>query len=82
MLEGSPNESLDALNGHIWSKVVSTDAELVEIEKALQVVSTHLVGGQHEVRVYSNASPGEGFKAADSHLEDVYFLNLARQTKN
>src|SRR5271170_7288750 len=82
LLEGAPAESLAALSGHIWSKVVATDAELIELEKSLQVVSTHLVGGQHEVRVYADSSPGEDFKAADSELEDVYFLNLARQTKN
>ena len=82
LLEGSPAESLDALKDHIWSKVVATDAELLELEKSLQVISTHLVGGLHEVRVYADSSPGEGFKAVDSDLEDVYFLNLARQTKN
>src|SRR5271163_2633828 len=82
LLEGSPAESLDALHGHIWSKVVATDAELLELEKSLQVISTHLVGGLHEVRVYADSSPGEAFRAVDSELEDVYFLNLARQAKN
>ena len=82
LLEGSPAEALDALEGHIWSKVVTTDTELLELEESLQVVSTHLVGGLHEVRVYADSSPGDGFKATDSELEDVYFLNLARQTKN
>jgi ABC-2 type transport system ATP-binding protein len=82
LLEGSPADALAALNGHIWSKVVATDAELVEMETSLQVISTHLVGGQHEVRVYAGSSPAEGFKSVDSGLEDVYFLNLARQAKN
>src|SRR5271170_4856883 len=82
LLEGSPAETLAALDGHIWSKIVATDAELLELEKSMQVISTLLVGGLHEVRVYSDSSPGEGFKAVDSELEDVYFLNLARQAKN
>jgi ABC-type multidrug transport system ATPase subunit len=82
LLEGSPAESLDALQGRIWSKVVPADAEVLEMEKHLQVISTHLIGGLHEVRVYSDASPAEGFKPVDSDLEDVYFLNLARQAKN
>ena len=82
LLEGSPAESLEALKGHLWSKVVATDAELGELEKSLQVVSTHLLGGLHEVRVYASSSPGTGFRAVDSDLEDVYFLNLARQAKN
>jgi ABC-2 type transport system ATP-binding protein len=82
LLEGSPAESLDALKGRIWSKVVPTDAEVLEMEKTLQVISTHLIGGLHEVRVYSDSAPAEGFKPVDSGLEDVYFLNLARQVKN
>ena len=82
LLEGAPAESLDALKGRVWSKVVRTDAELLELEKSLPVISTHLLGGLHEVRVYATASPGEGFKSVDSGLEDVYFLNLARQVKN
>jgi ABC-2 type transport system ATP-binding protein len=82
LLEGAPAESLDALKGRIWSKVLRSDAELAEMEKSLQVISTHLLGGLHEVRVYAESSPGEGFKAVDSGLEDVYFLNLARQSKN
>jgi ABC-2 type transport system ATP-binding protein len=79
LFEGSPNEALAALNGKIWSKVVATDDELRAIESQLQLISTHLVGGQHEIRVYANTSPGAGFRNVDSSLEDVYFLNLARQ---
>jgi ABC-2 type transport system ATP-binding protein len=82
LLEGAPAESLDALKGRVWSKVVRSDAELLELEKSLQVISTHLLGGLHEVRVFATASPGEGFKSVESGLEDVYFLNLARQAKN
>jgi ABC-type multidrug transport system ATPase subunit len=82
LLEGSPAESLNELRGKIWSKVVSTDDELRALEASLNVISTHLVGGLHEVRIYADASPGEGFVPVDSGLEDVYFLNLAKQAKN
>jgi ABC-2 type transport system ATP-binding protein len=81
LLEGSPNDTLAALNGKIWSKVVATDAEVRAIETQLQVISTHLVGGQHEVRVYADSSPGDGFHSVESGLEDVYFLNLSQQSK-
>jgi ABC-2 type transport system ATP-binding protein len=81
LLEGAPNDTLAALDGKIWSKVVATDDELRAMETQLPVVSTHLVGGQHELRVYADASPGDGFRPADSSLEDVYFLNLTRQAK-
>ena len=80
LLEGAPREALDGLHGRIWSKVVATEAELAALEGAFKVISTHLVGGLHEVRVHAESDPGEGFRAVDSDLEDVYFLNLARQS--
>jgi ABC-type multidrug transport system ATPase subunit len=82
LLEGAPNDTLAALNGKIWSKVVATDDELQAIESQLHVISTHLVGGQHEIRVYADSSPGDGFHPVDSELEDVYFVNLTTQAKN
>jgi len=82
LLEGVPAETLAALQGKIWSKVVRSDDELRALESQMQILSTHLLGGQHEIRVYSESSPGEGFRAVDSELEDVYFLNLSQQAKN
>ena len=79
LLEGSPAEALQSLHGKIWSKVVSTDDELRAIESAMRVISTHLVAGLHEIRVYSDTTPGEGFRPVESGLEDVYFLNLSNQ---
>jgi ABC-type multidrug transport system ATPase subunit len=82
LLEGAPTDALAALNGKTWSKVVGSDDELRALESQLPIISTHLVGGQHEIRVYSDSSPGDGFRPVDSNLEDVYFLNLSRQAKN
>jgi len=82
LLEGAPGEALDELKGKIWSKVVSTDDELRALAASLNVVSTHLVGGLHEVRIHADASPGDGFIPVESGLEDVYFLSLAKQAKN
>jgi len=82
LLEGAPAETMAAIKGKIWSKVVSSDDELRALESQMQVISTHLVGGQHEIRVYADSSPGEGFYPVDSELADVYFLNLNKHTKN
>jgi ABC-2 type transport system ATP-binding protein len=82
LLEGAPTQALESLKGKIWSKVVSSDDELRALESQMSVISTHLVGGQHEIRVYADLNPGEGFHAVDSELEDVYFLNLSRQSQN
>ncbi len=48
----------------------------------MNVISTHLVGGQHEIRVFADSNPGDGFKPVDSGLEDVYFLSLTRHAQN
>src|SRR6202161_1139853 len=80
ILEGVPAQTIDVLKGRVWSKVVSTDAELSAIDANFNVVSTHLVGGLHEVRVYRDTSPGDGFTQDDANLEDVYFLTLSKQT--
>jgi ABC-2 type transport system ATP-binding protein len=77
LLEGAPQETLQALQGKIWSKIVLTDDELRAVEKELRVISSHLIAGQHEIRVYADSSPGDGFRPVDAGLEDVYFLNLA-----
>lgn len=82
LLEGAPVDTLAAIKGKIWSKVVSSDDELRALESQLNVISTHLVSGQHEIRAYSDAPLGDGFRPVDSDLEDVYFLNLAKQTKH
>ena len=81
LLEGAPSDTLAALQGKIWSKVVSDDQQLRALESQLRIISTHLVGGQHEIRVYSDANPGDGFRAVDSELQDVYFFNLSQHAK-
>jgi ABC-type multidrug transport system ATPase subunit len=82
LIEGAPNDTLAALEGRIWSRIVASDDEMRALEAELQVVSTHLVSGQHEVRVYAETSPGAGFHAVLAGLEDVYFLQLGRHEAN
>jgi ABC-2 type transport system ATP-binding protein len=82
LLEGSPTDALAQLDGQIWSKVIATDDELRALEAQMPVISTHLIGGQHEIRVFAANSPGAGFRSVPSGLEDVYFLNLSRRTRH
>lgn len=82
LLEGAPAEALRELQGKIWSKILASDKELKALEATFHVLSTHLVGGLHEARIYSDTDPGEGFVPVDSGLDDVYFLSLARYAKN
>ena len=80
LLEGAPADALATLSNRIWSKLVIDEGELATIEAQLQVVSVQLLGGAHEVRVYSETDPGSGFRQVDANLEDVYFLNMERHT--
>lgn len=82
LLEGVPNQTIEKLQGKIWKKVVATDAGRDAIEKSFRVISTHLLGGLHEVRVYAESAPGDGFAPAETDLEDVYFFNLTNAKAN
>lgn len=77
LIEGAPADALESLRGRIWSKVAASEGEMHAIESNFKVISMHLIAGQHEVRVYSESNPGDGFREVDSSLEDVYFLNLS-----
>jgi ABC-2 type transport system ATP-binding protein len=77
LLETAPHDALAELAGRIWTRVAATANELKALESSYHVISTQLVSGQHGVRVFSETSPGDGFRRADPGLEDVYFLNLS-----
>jgi ABC-2 type transport system ATP-binding protein len=78
LLEGAPAEALETLSSRIWSKLVTDESELATLEAQLQIVSVQLLGGAHEVRIYSETDPDSGFRPVDANLEDVYFLNMER----
>ena len=82
LLEAVPSQAIDALKGKLWSKLAATDDEREAIGKTFPIISTHLVAGQHEIRIYSETAPGDGFAPAEADLEDVYFHNLARHERN
>jgi ABC-2 type transport system ATP-binding protein len=82
LLEAVPSQAIDALKGKVWSKLAATDDEREAIGKTFPIISTHLVAGQHEIRIYSAIAPGDGFAPAEADLEDVYFHNLAKHERN
>ena len=75
LLEGTPQDSIAALAGKIWSRVVDR-VDLADFERYYNVISTHLVAGRTVVHVQGESSPGEGFDSVDAGLEDVYFSTL------
>jgi ABC-type multidrug transport system ATPase subunit len=82
LLEGSPADSMAALNNQVWSRIVSSDEELRAVEAECQVISTHLVAGQQQIRVFAPSRPGAGFEPVAPGLEDVYFRHLATHAAN
>jgi ABC-2 type transport system ATP-binding protein len=81
VLEGAPDETLDRLKNSIWSILVKSEEEFASISAQYKIVSTKLLGGAHELRIHSETAPGEGFRAVDPDLEDVYFLTLNNGTR-
>ncbi len=81
LTEGSPTEAIEALHGKIWRKTAADEAELSQLQRDLNVISTHLVAGRTEVRVYSDQVPGPSFTPVEPDLEDVYFRNLGRHQR-
>ena len=82
VLEGAPEETLERLKGGIWSILVKSEEEFKAVSTQFKLVSTKLLGGAHELRVHSETDPGEGFRAVEPDLEDVYFLTLNSQGSN
>jgi ABC-type multidrug transport system ATPase subunit len=79
VLEGAPEETL---KGGIWSILVKSEEEFKAVSTEFKLVSTKLLGGAHELRIHSEVDPGEGFRAVEPDLEDVYFLTLNSQRVN
>ena len=73
--QGAPDAAIAALKDHIFKKTVASDAERDALERSHAVISTHLLAGRQQLRVYSE-SPPEGFSLAEPDLEDVYFSKL------
>jgi ABC-type multidrug transport system ATPase subunit len=71
---GEPLKLVDELQGQIWSKTVS-QAEAVELEKQLPIISKRLFAGRTVLNVFAISQP-EGFTPCAPNLEDVYFSVL------
>ena len=76
LLEAEPLRAIDALRRRIWRRVISKD-ELPALEREHRLISTKLFAGRTVARVFSDASPGPDFEAAEPDLEDVYFSTMA-----
>jgi ABC-2 type transport system ATP-binding protein len=76
LLEAEPLRAVDDLRGRIWRRVIAKGA-LPGLERDYPVISTKLLAGRTVARIYSDASPGSDFEAAEPDLQDVYFSTMA-----
>ncbi len=75
LLQGEPKEAIATLDERVWCSSVS-DAALPECQRKYQVLSTRLVGGRPQIKVYAARQPDSGFQRVAPDLEDLYFLQL------
>jgi ABC-2 type transport system ATP-binding protein len=76
-LEGAPMELINLSRGTIWAKTIER-GKLENYRDKYEVISTRLFAGNTIVHIQSENDPGEGFKAVEGGLEDVYFSTLAK----
>jgi len=75
LLEGSPAELIERLNGRVWKKTIHK-SEVKDYESRFDVIHTRLFAGHTVIHVLSDANPGDGFEPFEGGLEDVYFSTL------
>jgi ABC-type multidrug transport system ATPase subunit len=75
LYSGSPEASLQTLEGRIWSRLVEK-ADLPGLLESFTVISHKLIAGRPLVHVYSEDDPGHGFTRAQPDLEDVFFSHI------
>ena len=73
--KGDPTAALDKLEGKIWRKTISRSEKEMYREK-FQVISDKMVAGKPQIHVLSDTDPGDGFRAVEPNLEDVFFTKI------
>ncbi len=77
-----PEESTKEIKNKIWTKSVSRE-NLEDAEKEFNILSSNYnIDNSLTIRVFSEKSPGTGFKKADPQLDDVYFIALKEDQNN
>lgn len=75
----TPKESVKALHGQIWTKVIERDDLEAYTDKFNVISSNFNQDNTLNIRVHSAAQPDETFSAKEPELEDVYFVTLREE---
>ena len=65
-----------------FQKKVIAKEELEHYLTSHKTLSTHLVAGKTEIRVFGATQPDPSFQPVEADLEDVYFLNINHGAQN
>jgi ABC-2 type transport system ATP-binding protein len=75
LFSGQTDDALLQIKGKVWEKSI-TKEDLSKYQNEYKVISNKLVGGKPFIHAFSNENPGNGFKAAEENLEDVFFAKI------
>ena len=75
LISGEPGSAIESLRGRVWKKIVPRE-QIAAYERDMEVISTHLVGGQTALHVLAAGRPDPSFQEVAVDLEDVYFSTL------
>ena len=76
LTQSTPKAAADALQGHIWTRIIEREA-LDQYEKDFNIISSNYnQDNTLNIRVHSVQQPNESFTSATPQLEDVYFVAL------
>jgi ABC-type multidrug transport system ATPase subunit len=76
LFAGSPEKSVEALNGRIWKRSIQK-ADIPQYEQNYRVISSKLIAGRPLIHVLSAEPPGDGFEPVAADLEDVFFTRIS-----
>lgn len=76
--QGQPVKFIEYLQGKIWTKIIPK-SELETYKQSHRVISTKLVLGETQMRVWAEEQPDFTFELVAPTLEDFYFTTLLNQ---
>ncbi|MEE3999067.1 ABC transporter ATP-binding protein [Tenacibaculum sp. FZY0031] len=73
--QGNPKELVASIQHAIWTKIITKD-EVEDYKTSYKVISTKLVAGETQIRVFSETPLSNDFENIIPNLEDYYFATL------
>ncbi|AZJ35926.1 ABC transporter ATP-binding protein [Tenacibaculum singaporense] len=78
--QGNPKELVASIQNNIWTKIIAKN-DIKHYKKTYDIISTKLVSGETQIRVFSETTLPNGFERITPNLEDYYFTTLFHHKK-